>query len=107
MPRAKQQQNPAANKGKGEAKAKPKRRKVKVYSAGKSKPDDKAKLAPQARTIVQVVHENQPIDKKTLVDRLNKSVKTKQPVDRILAYYQNRLIADDFIKVATEEREVA
>ena len=57
------------------------------------------KLATQARVIVETVHELGAKTRDELVNALKDRVKTRQPVERILGYYQKTLETKGFIKV--------
>lgn len=57
------------------------------------------KLATQARVIVEVVHEVGSKTREELLDVLKDRVKTRQPIERILGYYQKTLETKGFIKV--------
>lgn len=57
------------------------------------------KLATQARVIVEAVHEVGPKTREELLDVLKDRVKTRQPIERILGYYQKNLETKGFIKV--------
>ena len=54
-------------------------------------PEDK--LQPQAKQMVDIIIAAGPdgIDRETLVAELTKVVKTRQPVERIVAFYQQKL----------------
>jgi len=57
------------------------------------------KLAPQARLIVDLIHKygDKGVSKADLVGELKDKLKTKQPVERVLAYYTVLLKKDGVI----------
>ena len=57
------------------------------------------KLATQARVIVEAVHEVGAMPREQLLDVLKDRVKTRQPIERILGYYQKTLETKGFIEV--------
>jgi hypothetical protein len=65
-------------------------------------PGEGDKLAPQARLIVSEIEKAGTIDRATLCKNLaaNGDFKTRQPVERIVTYYQKDLEAAGFIKLA-------
>ncbi len=63
-------------------------------------PDEKAKLAPQARVIVNAIKELKSAEREALVKVLGDGrLTTRQPVERILTYYQKSLETQGLIKV--------
>ena len=63
-------------------------------------PDEKAKLAPQARVIVATLKELQTAPRDHLVKVLSDGrLKTRQPVERIVGYYQKALETQGLIKI--------
>lgn len=63
------------------------------------------KLATQARVIVETVHEVGAGSREALLEVLKDRVKTRQPIERILGYYQKTLETKGFIKVTKEPVE--
>lgn len=63
-------------------------------------PDEKAKLAPQARVIVSTLKELKTAPRDHLVKVLGDGrLTTRQPVERILTYYQKSLETQGLIKM--------
>lgn len=63
-------------------------------------PDEKAKLAPQARVIVGAIKELKSVEREALVKVLSDGrLTTRQPVERILTYYQKSLETQGLIKM--------
>lgn len=65
------------------------------------------KLATQARIIVEVVHEVGTKSREELLEVLKDRVKTRQPIERILGYYQKTLETKGFIKIEKVPEPVA
>lgn len=75
-------------------------------------PNENDKLAPQAKVIVKVLTEvganKAPVERQKIVEELSKEgseLKTRQAPDRILAYYQPKLLELKIIEVTKVEGE--
>jgi hypothetical protein len=59
------------------------------------------KLAPQARVIVNTVHAAKSITREALINALDGKLVTRQPIGRIVTYYQKALIDAGYIAIET------
>ena len=83
----------------------PKTRKVVFFAPGRAITDDDA-LPEQAKVIVAAVHAaKKELTRDELAEAVKDTLKTKQPVDRIIGYYQSKINEMGVVKV--EKREIA
>lgn len=62
------------------------------------------KLAPQARVIVnELSGKTEGLSRADLITALTGKVTTRQPVERILTYYQKQLVTSGYIRVESTE----
>jgi len=68
---------------------------------GESMKDGKTfKLAPQAQAIVDIIkNAEEPLTRKELVEAMGSKVTTRQPMGRILTYYQKQLVQVGAIEI--------
>lgn len=87
----------------------PKKSRVNHYGPGKVKLTDDIKLPPQERVIVALIQEagKAGISRKDLIAAMDGKVTTRQPLERILGYYQNDMVARELIVVEKKEVEAA
>lgn len=97
---AKPAEAPAGAEG-GEAQAKKEKPATKIQFSFVKDPDEKAKLAPQARVIIATLKELKTANRDHLVKVLTEQgqLKTRQPVERIVTYYQKSLETQGFLKM--------
>ncbi len=58
-------------------------------------------LPKQATQILEILKENDgPMDKADLLEKMAAVIETRQPIERILGFYQPRLLANGFFSVA-------
>lgn len=55
-------------------------------------------LPQQARQIVEILVENGPIPRSELLEIMQVQIVTRQPIDRIYAFYRRKLLDNNFIK---------
>ena len=92
-----------ANNEKPAAEKKAKTPVVKVYTAKSPAPKD-AKLPKQAAIIVeQLTKAGKPQTREALVKLVTPHIQTKQPVERIIAYYQSRLVNEGWITITRQD----
>lgn len=61
------------------------------------------KLAPQARVIVNTVESaGKPLDREELVKALDGKLQTRQPIGRIVTYYQKLLVERGYITITEQ-----
>jgi len=71
---------------------------ITTFVKGKIDLKPENKLPPQARIIVeQIASVKDGFERGQLIARLKPLITTKQPVERILGYYQKRLIEEGYI----------
>lgn len=80
----------------------PAERKVRVTTYVATGTGEGSKLAPQARVIVDLIHKYgaNGVSKSDLVNELKDKLKTKQPVERVLAYYTVLLKKDGLLNTS-------
>lgn len=88
-----------ATEGKPEKKERTPQKKVYEFVAD---PKEGTKLAPQAKLIVEEVKKAGKIERGELAKALgaNPNFKTRQPIERIITYYQKELEAAGVLKLA-------
>lgn len=69
-----------------------------VFTANNPQPADK-KLPPQAQGIVNILIANGPTKRAELTKAMEGIIVTRQPMGRILTYYQKRLEQDGFVTI--------
>jgi len=79
---------------------------VKLFVKGKEL-GEKDKLPPQAKVIVGLIRDMSPVKRDDLVKAMKGKIKTRQPEERILSYYQSRLVNEGYIKIQREEAKAA
>lgn len=67
--------------------------------------EPESKLPPQAQGIVNILKEKgkKGLSRKDLIDAMTGTIETRQPVGRILTYYQKRLVECGAVKIETKE----
>jgi hypothetical protein len=76
-----------------------------VFVAIKGGGED-VKLSPQAKQIMAAL-EGGSLTRPKLIEKLKTTVTTRQPVERILAYYQKSLIEGGLVRIENPERVAA
>ena len=60
------------------------------------------KLAPQARVIVNTIETIKTADREALVKALDGKLQTRQPIGRILSYYQKSLVEAGYLTITEQ-----
>lgn len=93
----------AATPASGEQPAAPATRKTAIYSRGRKLTDDD-KLPKQAKVLVEVLTESKNgLDRDAFAKACEGRLETKQPVSRIIGYYQSKLENMGLIKIKKVE----